>query len=156
MPSAPAWIRCSIRCPDTDRELARQRARSRVRTTWGDVQAAATITLLSDTLEFLELCGEGCSFLPSDAPYYPQNASWANFAWIRAKTTRRKAPRIAFLGSRHPPVPGESAGVSADTGPRSRRRHLKRLWSCRSRRPPRSTRGGFSRSQLLGLGAAPI
>ena len=65
MPSAPAWIRCSIRCPDTDRSWQRP---GQTPHNVGDVQAVATITLLSDTLEFLELCGEGCSFLPSNVP----------------------------------------------------------------------------------------
>ena len=131
---------CSGRTP---RRGPRGRACRRPAGLAAHLEASVAIPLLSDHPHILEPCGQGCRFSPSSVPYYPQNASWANFAWIRAKTTRRKAPRIAFLGCRHTPVPRESAGVSADTRPQSRCRHLKRLWSCRSRRPPRSTRGGL-------------
>ena len=51
----------------------------------GDVEACAAIALRSDTLQFLELCGPGWCFSPSDVPQYPKIAFRANFGPFSGK-----------------------------------------------------------------------
>ena len=74
------------------------------------MHSCRTTPLLSGHPHFRELSGPGCRYEASGVLQCPEIASSAVFARIRAKKTRRKAPRIAFLGCKHTPVPGESSG----------------------------------------------
>ena len=114
-------------------------------------QLHSEITLIS-----LSFAGKAAVSCPPMHPTTPKTPPGRISRGSAPKRRAERPPESRFSGPGILTVPGESAGVSADTRPRSRRRHLKRLWSCRSRRPLWSTRGGFGRSQLLGLGAAPI